>query len=409
MWLFLQSTAVAAISSANMKTYALQYKTILIMILFVFVACRSGNSNQEAQEIGSQQNVPVPNANIEILDDILTEVREIGVETIPQNNCGGSAEVENQIEKNRTISHIIEVSGGIEVNANGQIGFAGTDVELGASIAAQLGYTYGTSESLSRSITVKARPLSYMEHEVRLQEIWKTGTAKVEVGNKELIVPFSIRDDFALELADSRFLACPNNVGESNVPLVACIVPDMMGLDQAAIEISMNSLGLTSIISSEFNNSIAPGLVISQNPDAGTRLEPCEGEVQFVISLGALPVASPTPNNEPGSSDSTTSLTSSPLIGTQWFSVQHPKAKDEVIEFFVDGTYFWEDIIYSELHPIAAGTYEFVDENTFEMVLRTKDDSYFYGIDTCIGNFLQDTLIIECGTDYLLRFFPFLP
>jgi len=81
----------------------------------------------------------------------------------------------NTIQKSRTIQYIIEVQNGMSVNANGQIGFAGTDVELGTTVANYFGQSYGTSESLSRSITVKAGMGTNMEHTVRQVEVWKIG------------------------------------------------------------------------------------------------------------------------------------------------------------------------------------------------------------------------------------------
>ena len=141
---------------------------------------------------------------IEIVGNTHPEVRVIKIEVIPQNNCGGTAEVENEIEKSRSIAHTIEVGEELEVNANGQIGFAGTDVELGATVATQFGYSYGSVENLSRSITVKAKEGTYMEHQVKLQELWEIGTAKVVVSGQELEVPFSFRTDFAVELVESK-------------------------------------------------------------------------------------------------------------------------------------------------------------------------------------------------------------
>jgi hypothetical protein len=139
-----------------------------------------------------------------------TEVVELTVETVSQQNCGGSAEAENEYLKSHAVEHILEAEGGFSVNVNGQIGFAGTDVELGATVAAQLGHSYGTVEMMSRSLTVKARPGTSMEHSIRQTEVWKVGTAKITVGKQETTIPFRFRHDFAIELLSSQDIGCPS-------------------------------------------------------------------------------------------------------------------------------------------------------------------------------------------------------
>jgi hypothetical protein len=146
-----------------------------------------------------------PNTNIEI-QITGTESKEIEVETIPQLNCTGSAEVENLIQKSRTIEHTMEVQNGVSINANGQVGFAGTDVELGATVASQFGQSYGNSESITRSITVKTKPGINMQHIIRQVEVWKVGQAKISVGGQQTTIPFKFRSDFAIELVNSQNL-----------------------------------------------------------------------------------------------------------------------------------------------------------------------------------------------------------
>jgi len=179
-----------------------KYSIVFISLFLLLTACSNGGMTQ-GSTVGS-----TPNVMIEILDGTYPEAREIRIETIPQNNCGGTAEVENQVQRSRSIARTIEVGGGFEVNANGGIGFADTDVELGAAVATQLGYSYGTVEDISRSITVKAKPGTRMEHHVSLQEIWEGGTAKIVVNGQEITVPFSFRSDFAIELLDSKDIGC---------------------------------------------------------------------------------------------------------------------------------------------------------------------------------------------------------
>ena len=168
--------------------------SLLFSIIFLVASCGTPPSNQGGNN---------SNADIEI-QITSTEPVELGTETISQPNCTGTAEVENSIEKSRTIQYVMEVQNGASVNANGQVGFAGTDIELGATVASQFGQSYGTSESLTRSITVKAKPGTSMQHVIRQIEIWKTGEAKISVGGQQTIIPFKFRSDFAIELVNSQ-------------------------------------------------------------------------------------------------------------------------------------------------------------------------------------------------------------
>jgi hypothetical protein len=174
---------------------SIKLPSLLFLIAFFVASCGTPPPSNQS---GSNQNT---NIEIQITG---TEPIELGTETISQPNCTGTAEVENSIEKSRTIQYVIEVQNGASVNANGQVGFAGTDVELGATVASQLGQSYGTSETLTRSITVKAKPESSMQHVIRQVEIWKIGQAKISVGGQQTIIPFKFRSDFAIELVNSQ-------------------------------------------------------------------------------------------------------------------------------------------------------------------------------------------------------------
>lgn len=167
------------------------------------------------------------------IDFSKTEAIELVSETVSQPNCDGTAEVENQIQKSRAIEHIIEALVGVSVNANGQIGFAGTDVELGLTVAEQLGTSYGTTETITKSVTVKAKPGTNMQHVLRLTELWKVGTADVKVGDQEMTVPFRFRHDFAIELVASKDAGCNNATATSIFPTatqqVATSAPTLAG------------------------------------------------------------------------------------------------------------------------------------------------------------------------------------
>jgi hypothetical protein len=74
-----------------------------------------------------------------------------------------------------------------------------------------------------------------------------------------------------------------------------CEVPNVVGLDQAAAEGMLTGLGLQPVRSNQYDPNVTAGAVISQDPPAGSRMKPCQGDVTIVISLGPLPTPSPTP------------------------------------------------------------------------------------------------------------------
>ncbi|MBK9926634.1 MAG: hypothetical protein IPP66_15265 [Anaerolineales bacterium] len=197
------------------------------MILFILIVT-SCNTPTPSSPNGSNPNVSI---EVQVTG---SESRDIGTETISQQNCTGNAEVENTVEKSRTIEYVIELQNGASVNANGQVGFAGTDIELGATVATQLGHAYGTSETISRSITVKAKSGTHIQHVIRQMEVWKVGQAKISVGAQQTIIPFKFPSDFAIELAESNQVICDNNGTTNNTdpqptapqPTVEIVIPD---------------------------------------------------------------------------------------------------------------------------------------------------------------------------------------
>ncbi|MEM7334900.1 MAG: hypothetical protein AAF490_22675 [Chloroflexota bacterium] len=137
------------------------------------------------------------------------EVREVNRFITNQNNCGGNSELENTVEKSLAIEHVMTVGNELSVTAEGQVSVFGTGVTLGSTIAAQLGYSYGVVEELTQSMSVKAQPQSFVEHEIKLLEIWDVGNSVVVIDGVEVNIPFSIRSDFAIELVESRVIDCP--------------------------------------------------------------------------------------------------------------------------------------------------------------------------------------------------------
>jgi hypothetical protein len=192
----------------RIKEDEMKLKELLsLLILFPFIVTSCGNP--ELPTLDSNPTVKIE------FQQMRSETTDVGTETVSQPNCTGVADVENVVEKSRTIEYVMEVQNGASVNTNGQVGFAGTDVELGATIAAQFGQSYGTSQMISRSLIVKAQPGTNMQHIIRHMEVWEIGQAVITIGGQQTIIPFRYRSDFKIELGGSTQLPCPTETSNS--------------------------------------------------------------------------------------------------------------------------------------------------------------------------------------------------
>lgn len=94
-------------------------------------------------------------------------------------------------------------------------------------------------------------------------------------------------------------------------PEQACKVPAIVGLPEASANSLLQGLGLQPLKSVEHDSTVAEGTVISQDPPADTRLQPCQGYVvELVVSLGSSPepTSIPEPTRTPGPTATPTSL-----------------------------------------------------------------------------------------------------
>ncbi len=85
-----------------------------------------------------------------------------------------------------------------------------------------------------------------------------------------------------------RFVSSGNdyNINYFNISAVIVTVPDVVGMDQASAQSAITTAGLSvGVISQSFNNTVAAGDTISQNPIGGTSV-PTGGPVDLEISLG---------------------------------------------------------------------------------------------------------------------------
>ncbi len=181
----------------------LKISAMLILIVSLLVACSESRNNNPGGSSNGENQESAPQISLNFSGQ---ELREVVTEVIPQINCGGTDAVTNQVEKSYTVEHTMEVGGGFEVSANGQVGIAGTGVELGTSVASNLGYGYGVSETLAKSITVAAAAGKDMQHTISMKEIWALGNAQITVGNQQYNIPFRFRKDFQLTLESSTIM-----------------------------------------------------------------------------------------------------------------------------------------------------------------------------------------------------------
>lgn len=93
----------------------------------------------------------------------------------------------------------------------------------------------------------------------------------------------------------------PQPVVMGFTPQAVCRVPDVVGLDQALAEGLLAQLGLQPVKNLQYDATIAAGAVTAQRPASDTRLEPCQGDVDLVISQGEppKPTGTPAPTNTP--------------------------------------------------------------------------------------------------------------
>ena len=176
---------------------------------------------------------PIPQID---LGELTSEEMEVDREIVKQDNCKGTAELSYEVSGSRQVSFELSTGGQFEVNADGQIGLFGTDVGLGAAVAANVGVTYGTTQVIAKTIKVGAAPGTYVLHVISHRILWKTGTATVGVNGLTEEVQFRFPKDFSLVSISVDQLPCPGmeeaNAGSDN----GATVPSQSVSLAAAIE-----------------------------------------------------------------------------------------------------------------------------------------------------------------------------
>jgi len=185
---------------------------LLIMVASGLMACGGGGTQSAS-------------APLIAFKDSEPDFQEIRRETVPQDNCGGTTELFNTVEKSETIAHTMEVGQEVGLSAEGEVAPGGVGVNLGASVANHYNLQYGVEQSLSRSIQVGAKDGTCMLHEISFLEKWEVGEAVVTVNKQNYKIPYRFRSDFAVRPAGSRDLGCPCSDKLTPTPRPATATP----------------------------------------------------------------------------------------------------------------------------------------------------------------------------------------
>lgn len=186
---------------------------VMVVLFLLLVGCDTANPAGEVADTSTSSTIsPI----VRIVGGTVPEYRIIRIEKIPQYNCGGNEPVDTTIEKERNIVRVVELGSDFAVSTGGEVGIAGTGVQLGAEIASHFGVSYGVGESIARSLTVRASPKTFMTHEIALQEVWEVGTAIVVIDEAVYEIPFSFRSDFSVDLVNSFENTCDDGVSTEN-------------------------------------------------------------------------------------------------------------------------------------------------------------------------------------------------
>ncbi|PIE82100.1 MAG: hypothetical protein CSA11_01655 [Chloroflexi bacterium] len=179
---------------------------LTLLLLLVVVGCVGGG--EEPVDNGSLPQIFIfPGEQ---------EKRLISQETIPQNNCDGTAELSQEVGRSYTVQYTLELGSDITVSADGrakipEIG----EVGVGTEIAANYQVGYGRSDTVSRTQTVAAAKGSYIQHTIQQFEIWDTGELLIVMGEIKQRLPYSFRRDFSIEAVAPANIGCSGGAVES--------------------------------------------------------------------------------------------------------------------------------------------------------------------------------------------------
>jgi hypothetical protein len=143
----------------------------------------------------------------------LQEERLISQEVIDLLNCTGNAESALEVTRSHSVLYTLELGHEITVSADGRAGIPGIgEVGVGTAVAANYRVGYGRSETVSRSQTVAAAPVSHLRHTIQQFEIWETGELLIVAGEISQRLPYSFRRDFSIKAVAPANIVCSVSV-----------------------------------------------------------------------------------------------------------------------------------------------------------------------------------------------------
>jgi hypothetical protein len=150
-----------------------------------------------------------------------SEKRLIYEEQILQENCNGTAEMSQTVERQHTVAHTLEMGGGVTVSVDGKVSLSEIgEVGVGTEVAQTYNVSYGREEQIKRSVRVAAKEGTYVQHTIRQYEIWENGEILLVAGNKNTRLPYSFRRDFAIETVAPANIGCPPPQSVSPTPTI---------------------------------------------------------------------------------------------------------------------------------------------------------------------------------------------
>jgi hypothetical protein len=142
-----------------------------------------------------------------------------------------------------------------------------------------------------------------------------------------------------------------------------CSVPNIVGLDRNAAERMLGTLGVEPVWTEQYDPSIAPGLVISQDPPAGAELTECQGEVIVVLNTDVTSTATGDP------SEAWTVFTS-PELGLSFRFPPLPDTTYTYNEWPTEGSYRSGTLVeWAVTIPDEGWTYNFAGCGSRDLVL----------------------------------------
>lgn len=183
---------------------------VLLLVVLLAVACRP-TTPEPGIEDGLSPTPPAQaaSAGVSVLPGP-TEKILISTEDIPQPNCEGSAEKSDTVERSHTVLRTLDLGTQITVDANGQAGIPGVgQVGVGVAVASFYQVSYGSQDTVTRSVTVKAKEGTSILHTIRQYEIWETGEVLITAGGVNQSIPYRFRKDFSMETLEPANVGCP--------------------------------------------------------------------------------------------------------------------------------------------------------------------------------------------------------